>query len=41
MPRAPPADQLSPFQTDETLIFLAGAVAIGAFTLWWVRHRIG
>jgi hypothetical protein len=33
-----PANRYWPFQTYETLIFLALAAAIGAFTVWWVRR---
>ncbi len=33
-----PANRYWPFQTYETLIFLALAAAAGAFTVWWVRR---
>jgi hypothetical protein len=33
-----PANRYWPFQTYETLIFLAAALAVGAFTVWWVRR---
>jgi hypothetical protein len=33
-----PANRYWPFQVYESLIFLAAAVAIGAFTVWWVRR---
>jgi hypothetical protein len=36
-----PASRFWPFQTYETLIFFALALAIGAGTVWWVRHRLG
>lgn len=36
-----PGSRYWPFQFYETLIFLILAVAVGAFTLWWVRRRIG
>ena len=36
-----PASRYWPFQVYETLIFLAGAVAVSVFTIWWVRRRIG
>ena len=41
----PPTDQLSADPGRRRclglreLVFLEGAVAVGAFTLWWVRHR--
>ena len=31
-----PASRYWPFQTYESLIFLALAAAVGAFTVWWV-----
>ncbi len=33
-----PASRYWPFQTYETLIFLAAAAAISVFTVWWVRR---
>ena len=33
-----PANRYWPFQIYESLIFLGLAVAVGAFTVWWVRR---
>jgi hypothetical protein len=33
-----PANRYWPFQIYESLIFFAAAVAVGAFTVWWVRR---
>jgi hypothetical protein len=33
-----PANRYWPFQVYESLIFLGLAVAVGAFTVWWVRR---
>lgn len=33
-----PASRYWPFQTYETLIFVALSLAVGAFTVWWVRR---
>ncbi len=33
-----PANRYWPFQVYETLIFFAVAMAVGAFTVWWVRR---
>jgi hypothetical protein len=33
-----PPSRYWPFQTYESLIFFAAAVAVGAFTVWWVRR---
>ena len=33
-----PASGYWPFQADETLVFLAAALAVGAFAVWWVRR---
>ena len=35
-----PANRYWPFQTWETGIFAALALALTAFTFWWTRHRI-
>jgi hypothetical protein len=36
-----PDNRYWPFQAYESLVFLVAAAAVGAFTLWWVRRRIG
>lgn len=36
-----PADRYWPFQAYETVAFCAAALVVGAFTVWWVRHRVG
>ena len=33
-----PASRYWPFQAYESLIFFGLAVAVGAFTVWWVRR---
>jgi hypothetical protein len=33
-----PANRYWPFQIYESLSFLGLAVAVGAFTVWWVRR---
>jgi hypothetical protein len=35
-----PASRFWTFQTIETALFVALAVALGGFCAWWVRHRV-